>query len=371
MIDEAAPVLSPLSRGEPRHRRAGPGRDPHRRRTAARGDPGPGAGGRGLRLTPAAHLPGRVRAHPGLDDCCARTRPRRAWSPVAPLAGSAVRRARPGSWAPTQPRWWPRSPREVAGPSLLARVDAVAAAPARARVCTATPRCSSSRARGSACAGPTRRRQGPTAPGASRHVLAGDHAPAVARGARRAGAWHAGDGRHARDHVRAGLADLHAWQSSFGSLDLQSTLVGHGRDLARRGSSSRSTTARPATSSSSGPSAPAPWSAGSPRCAHRPTSRWPTTWPSCGCCRASSPVRAPPRRDGSRSCARGCASGGGTPREPGEVTEPADLDQLRAGAQGGRRRPRGPPRRGRPGRRAGLYAGPFDGGRPRAARPAA
>jgi tetratricopeptide (TPR) repeat protein len=44
-----------------------------------------------------------------------------------------------------------------------------------------------------------------------------------------------GDSRHARDHVRAGLADLHTWQSSFGSLDLQSTLVGHGRDLARQG----------------------------------------------------------------------------------------------------------------------------------------
>ena len=44
-----------------------------------------------------------------------------------------------------------------------------------------------------------------------------------------------GDQRHARDHVRAGLADLHAWQSSFGSLDLQSTLVGHGRALAMQG----------------------------------------------------------------------------------------------------------------------------------------
>ena len=44
-----------------------------------------------------------------------------------------------------------------------------------------------------------------------------------------------GDGRRARDHVRAGLSDLHAWQSSFGSLDLQSTLVGHGRDLAVQG----------------------------------------------------------------------------------------------------------------------------------------
>ena len=44
-----------------------------------------------------------------------------------------------------------------------------------------------------------------------------------------------GDGRHARAHVAAGLADLHAWQSSFGSLDLQSTLVGHGRALALQG----------------------------------------------------------------------------------------------------------------------------------------
>ena len=43
------------------------------------------------------------------------------------------------------------------------------------------------------------------------------------------------DSRHAREHVRAGLNDLHAWQSSFGSLDLQSTLVGHGRSLARHG----------------------------------------------------------------------------------------------------------------------------------------
>jgi tetratricopeptide (TPR) repeat protein len=39
----------------------------------------------------------------------------------------------------------------------------------------------------------------------------------------------------ARQQVRAGLADLHQWQSSFGSLDLQSTLVGHGNNLARLG----------------------------------------------------------------------------------------------------------------------------------------
>ncbi|HET8960603.1 CHAT domain-containing protein [Nocardioides sp.] len=44
-----------------------------------------------------------------------------------------------------------------------------------------------------------------------------------------------GDRRRAGDHVRAGLADLHEWQSTFGSLDLQSTLVGHGRGLAMQG----------------------------------------------------------------------------------------------------------------------------------------
>jgi tetratricopeptide (TPR) repeat protein len=36
-------------------------------------------------------------------------------------------------------------------------------------------------------------------------------------------------------HVRAGLDDLHAWQSSFGSLDLQTNVVGHGVRLAVRG----------------------------------------------------------------------------------------------------------------------------------------
>lgn len=44
-----------------------------------------------------------------------------------------------------------------------------------------------------------------------------------------------GQASRARDHVRAGLDDLHSWQSSFGSLDLQSTLVGHGNHLARLG----------------------------------------------------------------------------------------------------------------------------------------
>lgn len=41
-------------------------------------------------------------------------------------------------------------------------------------------------------------------------------------------------GRRARSftRLRQGLSELHAWQSSFGSLDLQSGVVGHGRQLA-------------------------------------------------------------------------------------------------------------------------------------------
>jgi hypothetical protein len=44
-----------------------------------------------------------------------------------------------------------------------------------------------------------------------------------------------GQRKRAADQVRAGLADLHSWQASFGSLDLQSTMVGHGKALARLG----------------------------------------------------------------------------------------------------------------------------------------
>lgn len=45
----------------------------------------------------------------------------------------------------------------------------------------------------------------------------------------------AGRRANALAHVRAGLADLHAWQSSFGSLDLQTGVAGHGARLAWRG----------------------------------------------------------------------------------------------------------------------------------------
>lgn len=41
--------------------------------------------------------------------------------------------------------------------------------------------------------------------------------------------------RQALRHLQSGLDLLHDWQSSFGSLDLMTSLVGHGRDLAARG----------------------------------------------------------------------------------------------------------------------------------------
>ncbi|MGH3483100.1 MAG: hypothetical protein ACRDPQ_07655, partial [Nocardioidaceae bacterium] len=47
-------------------------------------------------------------------------------------------------------------------------------------------------------------------------------------------------------HVRNGLADLHSWQSSFGSLDLQTSLVGHGQALAGLGLSMAVDDGRPA-----------------------------------------------------------------------------------------------------------------------------
>ena len=47
----------------------------------------------------------------------------------------------------------------------------------------------------------------------------------------------AAEGRRANalQHLRAGLAELHAWQSSFGSLDLQTGVAGHGVRLGTRG----------------------------------------------------------------------------------------------------------------------------------------
>ena len=67
-------------------------------------------------------------------------------------------------------------------------------------------------------------------------------------------------------HLRRGLADLHEWQSSFGSLDLQTMVTGHGR--AARGARAAGRQSRPGRPrcSSSGPSGRGCWPAGCSRC---------------------------------------------------------------------------------------------------------
>ena len=45
----------------------------------------------------------------------------------------------------------------------------------------------------------------------------------------------AGRARSGLRELRSGLDDFHLWQSSFGSLDLQTNVAGHGRTLAKRG----------------------------------------------------------------------------------------------------------------------------------------
>lgn len=48
-------------------------------------------------------------------------------------------------------------------------------------------------------------------------------------------------------HLRTGLQELHAWQSSFGSLDLQTNVAGHGVSLGTRGLALAVESRRPAT----------------------------------------------------------------------------------------------------------------------------
>jgi tetratricopeptide (TPR) repeat protein len=76
-----------------------------------------------------------------------------------------------------------------------------------------------------------------------RRRLAGIRVPARAplgvrlreRDVRAALAERTGRRTQALAHLRRGLAELHEWQSSFGSLDLQTMVTGHGRRLAVRG----------------------------------------------------------------------------------------------------------------------------------------
>ena len=124
------------------------------------------------------------------------------------------------------------------------------------------------------------------------------------------------------------------------------------RPGARRDSGWPWTTAAPRWSSS-GPSAPAPWSAGSRRCARRPTSGWPPTSPSSASLPGPGPRVGVPLRDGGpTSCASGSGSTAGTAPAVVRSASRWTLAIAPGGARGRRRRPGGPPRRRRPAHRA-------------------
>ena len=240
-MDVGRDVLAPLSAVSRAVVRAGPGRGAHRGRSAERGDPGPRVGRGGVRLAPAALLPGPVRADPGLD-AAARgpgPRPRRR-----PTRRSSL--PQPGQPGPRDPGRGRRGRGRDRGWAAAARV---------ARRRAPTPSCEELRRHGhqreaaivalQAARVAVRRGMLDDARARIDQVRVTEDSPVATRllwrEVRSELAQARGDRRHARDHVRAGLADLHAWQSSFGSLDLQSTLVGpRSRPGRCRGSGSRS-----------------------------------------------------------------------------------------------------------------------------------
>ena len=129
------------------------------------------------------------------------------------------------------------------GGDLRRRPDAGAAAPGRGAEPGAAPERSPPRRRTAAAPGRARRdRPWSAAGGRGPHQARCASTPTrllppgCSRG--RSGPsspGHEGTGTGPAITCEQGSADLHEWQSSFGSLDLQSTLVGHGRDLALQG----------------------------------------------------------------------------------------------------------------------------------------
>ena len=102
---------------------------------------------------------------------------------------------------------------EMRWPATLLRLHATAAIARRGATDTASTRLAHAR-------------PGPDAPLVVRLLDRDVRAEIAATTGRRA---------HALQHLRSGLSDLHAWQSSFGSLDLQTGVAGHGVRLAARG----------------------------------------------------------------------------------------------------------------------------------------
>ena len=104
-----------------------------------------------------------------------------------------------------------------------------------ARACTGRPPAPGSTSRGSGCdmAGLEEARAG--LPGSSSLRNAPVAVRLLDRDVRAELAAESGQRGRALQQLRAGLSDLHAWQSSFGSLDLQTGVVGQGIRLAARG----------------------------------------------------------------------------------------------------------------------------------------
>ena len=300
----------------------------------------------------SAELPGRVRADAGPRPCSARTRPgarvvarraaRRFRTQGSEVPGPASRRGRDG-----------RGDRrgEPVAAALLARARRAGRRPAGQHARAATPRSSSSRPRGSPPArGELDDARGPDRQGPRRRGLARRHAAALAGGAVRARRDRGRPSDRPPSTSAPGCSDLHAWQSSFGSLDLQSTLVGHGRALALQG-------LRLGRSRTGARSSSYEWSERARALVGRVApvrpphdERWPPTSPSCGCC--TPPTRAPrsaERPPAGPSCATRSGSGSWYGEGGGRVGEPAGA----RGAAGRAGRPPTPPRGARRGRRTG------------------
>jgi len=122
-------------------------------------------------------------------------------------------------------------------------------------------------------------------------------------------------------HLRTGLGDLHSWQSSFGSLDLQTMVAGHGTRLAVRGLG--------LAVESRSPEILLEWSERARMLASRPTTRSPPAWPSCAGSRPLRTDRGSRHRAATPSYASRCASAPGSTAAPVRSPNPARWTRCR------------------------------------------
>ena len=175
----------------------------------------------------------------------------------------------------------------------------------------------------------------------------------------------AGRRAEALSHLRRGTAELHAWQSAFGSLDLQTLVVGHGDRLGGARARAGGGVAVGPACCSSGPSGPGCWPAGCCRCARRADAAMAADLAELRQLAADGHRvgLAPAARR--RAAAPGPASAPGS-RGSGEVADPADAGGGAGGPGSGTGA--GGLRDRRPGGGAGRHRSRADGARPRSGR---